>query len=422
MASSVSTNTKINQGPNESQPVSDGPDPMNKNTKQVHNQYSGDTSDDESEAKVYESHGKIIRTWFEGDTNKESEYWDMRLRKYEGGRTLIHRAISEINRKMAKKTQKPQKLFNPDKAIELIETIVLEQPGLFTAHIGDIKPAMFEAARSQTSILFKVLGLLIPVSTVEKLKNNKNECEKDNSKCPLLDVAEGRRNQCLKSNDSGTADSPKNADLLEATNLKNAREKAPTTDKNSVNPSIQCLHGSIDVERVLEKDAQLRDTLVTSLSDSQALSGCIQPLLQERNFDDSSSINEHRIIPLEGFRALLKLCPDKFFTEPPLSGHTLLQQAVQLYDTNMIDYELLSSVIKELIARCPSSIFLETTFGKETMTAYRLLKSFGAGGSDKNTEWRSQTEQLIKMTCIGSREKTWEEKRKFLYCDAKSRK
>lgn len=281
---------------------------------------------------------------------------------------------------------------------------------------------MFEAAESQNPILFRVVSLLIPSSTVERLKNDRNSCEKGSTKCPLLDVAKGRLNQCSKSADNGTADGPNNAELSEQTDLKNAPEPIPVVDRSSMNANIQCLHNDIDVGRVLEENDKLRDTLVKLLSDPRAFSGCLQPLLLASNFENSLTGNGNQTIPLDGFSALLQLCPDNFFTEPPSSGYTPLQNAIRHYNNEKVDYKLLFSAIKELIARCPASIFLETTIGKERVTAYRLLKGCDNGKPGTNTTWRFETEQLMKEVCIGSRDKTWEEKKKFLYWDAKSRK
>lgn len=103
MAYSSPTDPKASQELAETQLVPDGLCAMGQSTNQIPNHDTGDTTDEESGFKIYESHSRIIRNWLTGNTYIPKQYWDMRLHKYEGEKTLIHRAISEMNTKMKKK-------------------------------------------------------------------------------------------------------------------------------------------------------------------------------------------------------------------------------------------------------------------------------------------------------------------------------
>lgn len=401
-------------------------DSVAKNSKSRGDHDSDDDSSEEDEAeKVYRSHTRIIKGWNNDRPKKmRQKDYDSWFKTDPEDRNLIHRTIQGF----VGKQRAP-----PPQALDFIESMVLKKPALFTAEDTSAKVAMLEAAKFQLPILFRVIDLLIPEPIPKAIKI---KCPKGHTDCPLAIVPEGRRNQCLRNPNPGEPSSIADAGRHERV----ASEKTADGAIAEVGTKIDhhsCLHDQVDVERVLREDIDLKSILKKALEpagQAQAQAPCLQSLIVETRFDRGQKENS-QIIPLEGFKVLLQLCPDSVFKNAPLAGFTPLQMAVRLYDKESIDYDLLFDVIEALVDRAPSSVFVATEHNKVAKTAYRLLKELKEAKSEQNTRSRSRAEELLKRTCIGFRKETWDakkgewkynnmwaEKKAFLYWNAKSGK
>jgi hypothetical protein len=345
---------------------------------------------------VYIAHGQITKGWVAG--NKVGSLLTQHERllhlRDPDNRNLIHRTIHELQNK---------RKSAPPEALEIIETLVLDKPELFTAVDDYTKTPMLEAAKHQVTILFRVINLLIPLSTLNKIKN---KCGESQESCPLWDVAEIHQKRCVKESKPKQANGADGADRKKPTGTSMA-DTGGRAEKRA------CLHDTVDVDEVIKKNNRLREILAVALrptEEGQAV--FLQSLLAETRFDPGQKGSE-QLISLQGLKVLLDLCLDSVFTSVQQNGYSPLQTAVQLYDKQSIDYELLFLVIKALVDRNPSSIFFKAKDGKASKTAYRMLKELAPTVSKENERSRKLAEELLKRTCIGYREKVGEEEAKM---------
>ena len=388
-------------------------------------------SDYDEESITHTRHGKIVKAWFDGfEINLASKkYQSELLKKNDTAQNLIHRAIIELRKRKKKGLLKAF----PLEAVDRIEELVLREPKLFTEPNETRQIPTFEAPRLDASVLFRVINQLIPHDVVEKLEETRSNFDRcPDGTCPLWSVSDGRRKQCQK--ESEASKRGENTDRRNANPERNNIEidEGNETDGEDED-TMRCLHGDIDAAKVLAEDRKLRKTLEMALN-RQAYDMCLKPLLVVNKFDRGQKENA-QIIPLEDFKILLWLCPDEVFSQVPTYSPTPLQLAVQLYEHQSIDYELLFSVIEALVERYPESIFLPATVDQKTRTAYRLLKELRKAETEQNTKSRAKAEELLKRICIGFRRKRyderkkaevdddmWTEKKQFLYWNAKQRK
>ncbi|KAK7402652.1 hypothetical protein QQX98_011598 [Neonectria punicea] len=380
----------------------------------------GEVGRDEEEGLVtYSLHRQIAKSWVTGEsiTVHEDKYRSVLLKKDPDGRNIIHRVLSDL---------KSKNIRAPEKTLDSIEALVLEAPELFTTSAQYSMIPMIEASSSQINILFRVINLLIPQSALGEINVR---CEQGCGQCPLWTVAEGRRNQ-YGQKINGTKDP--NGDQL---NRDKSTDKAQGKDITPQDGTY-CLHDMIDVDGLLAGDRRLREVLKAGnqalpKQHGQTQPPCLQSLLISDRFTRDQDPNS-QLIELKGFKVLLQLCPDEIFTNALPIGHSPLQMAVQLYNNQSVDCDLLFSVIQALVDRNPRSIFFKSGEGKDARTAYRLLKELGEPPSEQHSKSRKRAEELLKITCIGARRKLYdekmkvwrhdymlEEKRDFLYWNAK---
>ncbi|KXH30267.1 hypothetical protein CSIM01_12622 [Colletotrichum simmondsii] len=376
---------------------------------------SDQESSDEEGARVGRYHGRIIKKWIQYPADVDHpKYGECHSQKDNEDRNLIHRTIRELSKK--------QKDLPPH-ALTFIESLVVNSPDLFVAKDSDQKVPMLEAANSQVAILFRIISLLIPSEIRDAIKT---ECQDEKFNCPLQKVALARRKQC--SINPGKASKASKTDTIQTADREQGLDST-RTEISGIAERTECLHGQVDVKRLLEKDHQLRKKLVAALKPYEQAQLCLQSLLVDNKFDKGQRKSD-QVIPLPGFKTLVQLCPDDLFSNQPSNGYTPLQMAVKLYDTEDIDYDLLFFVIQALVDRCPASIFLKHE-GKTN--AYKLLKSLNEAKSTKNASSRALAEELLKRSCIGfseglgdgrlvlggSKNDSWARKMDFLYWDAK---
>ncbi|KAK1480506.1 hypothetical protein CTAM01_14346 [Colletotrichum tamarilloi] len=376
---------------------------------------SDQESSDEEGARVGQYHGRIVKKWIQYPADADHpKYGEFHSQKDNEERNLIHRTIRELSRK--------QKDLPPH-ALTFIESLVVDSPDLFVAKDSDQKVPMLEAANSQVAILFRIINLLIPSEIRDAIKT---ECQDEKSNCPLQKVVLARRKQC--SINPGKASKASKTDTIQTADPEQGLDST-RTEISGIAERTECLHGQVDVKRLLEKDHQLRKKLVAALKPHEQAQLCLQSLLVDTKFDKGQKKSD-QVVPLPGFKTLLQLCPDDLFSNQPSNGYTPLQMAVKLYGTEDIDYDLLFFVIQALIDRCPASIFLKH---KGEKNAYKLLKSLDEAKSTKNASSRALAEELLKRSCIGfpeglgdarsvlggERNDSWAKKMDFLYWDAK---
>ncbi|KAJ0328228.1 hypothetical protein COL922a_013300 [Colletotrichum nupharicola] len=337
---------------------------------------------------IEDAHRKLLDAWFK-NTKSGEEYdqiLDKRLKKNDDGQNIIHRAIIKFRKQ-------PNVVSSPS-ALEEIESLVVDHPEFFVDEDDDNRLPMIEAAKHHIVTLFRIIDLLIPKDILAEIEK---PFTADCVKCPLSKVSKLRLKQCNRSVRSGT-------------------------DVNSVmSNGEQCLHNRVDLQRLLDKDKQLRKRLESVLKSEKKAKSCLESLLNQNNFDPGQK-DTGRVLPLTGFNALLQLCPDTLFSREPKDAteFTPLQRAVKLYDAQNIDYGLLLSVIQTLIDRHPDSIFVKDTNGRN---AYRLLKE---QQKTKNNS-RVQAEDFLKTRCVGfqggsstGEDGIWSKKSDFLYWDAET--
>ncbi len=323
-------------------------------------------------------------------------------------RNLIHMILIELEKEPA-----------PPKALKLVEQLVLDEPGLFTQCDISGKTPLLEAAQHNVGILCHVIDLLIPEPV---LKDIKIPCGGRDRTCPLSRVNKGRQRQFSKNRHptgSASADDPGQAEQIDGPETTEVQQD----ENDDVKLEGSCLCNLIDTDKVVKKDAQLRETLKAALGREQERQPlCLHLLIVNLELRGKEHTGR---IPLDKFEILLQLCPDTVFESTTYDGYSPLQTAIRLYDKPFIDYQHLFLIIQALVNRLPSSIDVKAGYkagGDRETTAYRLLKGLSKTGDKINAQSRSRTEDLLKRICIGSTSRTWDSMRDFLYSDAKSGK
>ncbi|KAJ0271827.1 hypothetical protein COL940_010807 [Colletotrichum noveboracense] len=143
-------------------------------------------------------------------------------------------------------------------ALEQIESLVVDHPEFFVDEDMDNRLPMIEAAKHHIVTLFRIIDLLIPKDILAEIEK---PFTADCVKCPLSKVSKLRLKQCNRSVRSGT-------------------------DVNSVmSNGEQCLHNRVDLQRLLDKDKQLRKRLESVLKSEKKAKSCLESLLNQNNFD-----------------------------------------------------------------------------------------------------------------------------------------
>ncbi|KAI1129289.1 hypothetical protein F5Y10DRAFT_157680 [Nemania abortiva] len=369
--------------------------------------------------EVSEAHIDIIGSLFDEEDDFDQEMqdhdnWLPALSKTgQEGFNLIHRLILKVRALTVNpnSSTEHESIRLPARALEIIETLVLDDPRLFTTANLDQVP-IFDAPKlaGSVDIFLRVLSLLIPQQTLKKLKGFKTKCVESETRCPLLEVAQSRREQCTKKHDIQTAEAPHLVGYGEP--------------EYSGHSSNYCLHDEVDAKLVVEKDRDLREALREALSRDDPNGGgkrahkdCIKSLLKGDLFDQNAPIQ------IQTFETLFELCPNEVFNTPCRDVDTPLQMAVKLYGEQSIDYDLLLSVIKALVERCPESIFLPAKTSDDKRTAYQMLMDIRKGPTRMAKDSIDRAGELLKEACIGYRGDYSEEKKhNLLYWDPQSEK
>ncbi|SPN98679.1 uncharacterized protein DNG_01723 [Cephalotrichum gorgonifer] len=421
-------------------------------------------TDDEDNEKfqVLLQHKRLVNSWMKGpgqeyDLNNEkyAEYKNALNKLALDNENVLHRAIQALKEKKSSRNigagNIPDTLLT-DKALDVIEQVVVDNPTFFTDSARDQIP-LFEAPKCEAAIFLRIIKLVVPNSVAGRLNVTSKECRRENEVCPLWDVTEKRRRQCEKGGNVGeNVTSFELVDKEERQDAQSSIEDAQSSlgdeqstlgdeqsslgDREGIDDThmYRCLHDEIDAHKVLREDERLRKALRVALRDRERVhSDCLKPLLVAKRFDCGLD-GRAQTIPRQSFETFLDLCPSDVFDEAPEKGPTPLQIAVQLFSEQSLDYELLFTTIEALVNRRPKSIFLSTGAGDSARTAYRILKTLKAAKEPENTLWRSRAEELLKRKCIGYREPVpdkkkqmvdvdlQETKRNFLYWDLKAEK
>lgn len=386
--------------------------------------YSSAENSADEKFRTRKYHDDIIRALIDvGGKGPKPNLEDRRYRKAllkrnDDKQSIIRKIMLELQRRM--KAPSPETLA-------CIEEVVLQDPNLFIKSDWYTNIPMLEAAKSEVTILFRVIDLLIPEEIRERIRVKCTE----GMECPLWAVATGRRTQCKRNGKSRSAGDRRLSTAKKVT----FGDASEDSDKLLIRPGTRCLHEDIDSEMLLEKDQELREALESVLGNEKHAQACLESLISEAKFDTGQSTLS-RPLKVESFKIILTLCPQSIFTKPLQDGYTPLQRAVRLFDSESIDLELLFSVIQLLVNHCPRSIFCKKN--KEEKTAYRLLSELDLKrpkGSSKDRSWIQTTVDFLKERCIGYRNevtnpkdqlaednKMWSMKRDLLYWDAKTGK
>lgn len=330
-----------------------------------------------------------------------NEIWDKCDRDKQN---LIHHIIMEL-----KRIRRSDAKFDLSSgALDVIEELVYKMPELFVAQDLNEQPKIpiLEAAKVQFSVLFRVVELLIPVEDLELMK--RFSCEGSDAECPLRKLPRVCLKICALKSTSST-----HSETKDSTN----GDSQPFEESNMP----RCLHQSVDMEKLEKKNNELRKTLREALAKEpeHPQVPCLHSLMAEANFDKERE-QRGSFIPVDGFKTLLELCPDRVLNSATGKQGTPLQMAVQLFTSEGINYERLSSVIEALVERSPSSVF----FGAEqSVAAYRKLKDMEKDIEQRSRDpdqksYRRSAEELLKEVCIAS-DRTRSEKKAFLYWNPK---
>lgn len=342
-----------------------------------------------------------------GELNTEM-YRDVLHDKDDEGRNLIHRIIMKLKKW-------PNDV--PSGVFKFVEQQALDKPELFIQKDDEDKVPLLAAAQFNVETLFRVCDLVIPKSVLKSIEKG---CDESHQSCPLRSVHGSHRKQCLKKANPSRSVRPDSTQQHE----QNDGFKTPIATQaeiDNVHVGDHCLHDQIDYEQLAKKNTHLREILNTAFGLETHGKTCLHLLIAEDNFDPGQ---KKEIIPLVRFEHFLSLCPETVFESAASDGFSPLQMAIRLYDTQSIDYDHLSKVIKALVNRRRLSIYFEAKYEAredQNKTAYRLLKEVKETKSESNTKLRSRTstEELLKEICVCS-SLSWKEKMKFLYWDAKS--
>ncbi|KAI1126077.1 hypothetical protein F5Y10DRAFT_294016 [Nemania abortiva] len=191
-------------------------------------------------------------------------------------------------------------------------------------------------------------------------------------------------------------------------------------DANSTDDSLlgACLHDIVNVEEVMQWNSLLKNTVKSVLKpcDDAKKSTILHDLLDDVNcFTAESSVNA------ESFRRLIELCEtDTLLSQDP-NGYCPLHKAVMLYEQKDIDFDRLHDVIQSLVYQCPKAIY-RGNGGTNNKTPYSMLQRIERGQLKEGKELVSQSLELFKHVCIGSKGQSRDEKLIHLYGDLKHAK
>jgi hypothetical protein len=370
---------------------------------------------------IMEKHRKIflqaLKTRFD---IREPAYQAVRGKKDGDEQNLTHRTVKEFKKKRetAKRRGTSLSQAEVDNILHFVATLVADDPEMLLNkdYRGDIP--FLRAADADAPLFFSIINLVVPKSVLEAIRVRCDQSEHRLRLCPLKDVPESRRMRCPKK--YGTR---RHKDWVPSQRLGNGHvsdtNATPVTPTDENNNEKACLHDEVDVHQIIEQDKKLRKTISAALSATsdrrqQSQQSCFESLLRESNFDTRSQPGNPSV-PLQAFESLLQLCPDFIFETAGPSGYTPLQVAVLLYDKEGINYDHLYAIIKALVARRPESIYFEAQYAGGKKSVYRILTETRATKSLADKERRSRVVKLLKEVCIGSHNKSHQEKIDFLY-------
>lgn len=370
---------------------------------------------------VYLKHDEIVTSFFEEGDLDLGKYRSVLFEVDRDKRNLIHTTINKL--KTDYKDVESEWQGTPIKALDLVETLVVERPGLLVEKDVQNTMPLRLAAEAPIEAFFRVTNLVIPTTLHQALRT---KCQKDKMNCPLREVSTRLLAHCPKviPDDADNDPQRKSPDPTETKEVLQV-EKASTE---------HCLHNEINVNKLLDSVSRPRNIL------SKNLGSCLQLLMDVTNFDPNLK-GGFLTVSQESFNHLLSLCPNDVFKSTAGDGYTPLHLAVRLYDTKdqHVDYERLFGIINALVCRAPSSIYAKAGVkadGDYGKTVYDLLKDLGKDDPecdivenyDSGTEqskWSPRllslrkTEELLKKICTGSSMTTPNGKVAFLYKDAK---
>jgi hypothetical protein len=379
-------------------------DPQMKNSQSKIKQDKANSTLNKKKATVESLHSEIVDNLIDREEGEEpvdiEHYKDVLTASDRDERTLLHRIILRLKKKND---------TTSEEILAVVDRIVIDSPNLLTKEDGYRKIPLTEAAESTVDILFRVISLVMTDNIQDILKAPCND--KD---CALRSVKLHERlveNYRRKNTDRGKID------------VQYEPDPRKVTDVEDDNPDV-CLHSQLNLEKLKDWNDELKKQLSNGLIHmAKTKSNCLQSLINAKNFDPGTYINGNPTIPLESFSLLLKLCPGDLFTTKQ-KGFSPLQSAIQLYKESAVDYGHLLLVMKELVERSPSSIYVEAGVeagDNKGKTAYQLLielemnrKEFGSGERSKSIQ---EAKEMLKKACIGlaSAEHDSANKLKFLY-------
>lgn len=355
-------------------------------------------------------HGEIVEhimySEFE-ELEEKSYYRDAKFEFNDSNSTLLHRIIRDYQ-------EKDKRLSG--QALAYVEDIVLEKPEFFTYKDGFGAIPLLEAARSQTSILFLVLDLLLSDSARIAL-HEETKCKKDEF-CSLQNVVipAGRKRHMQPTIQTMTNEQKRMS----------SGTLTPPPEPDTKQEKKLCPHSGIDVKQLLKEDEKLRNILKEALGNVEQARALFTGLISVRNFNSTA-----QRIDLKGIDVLLDLCPEDVFVKPPTTGFTPLHMAVDLIDKGSLDLTTLLNFIESLVDRFPYSIFCKSTIRGQTKSSFQLLnEKFSLSSVAGWTKQAAQLEMFLKDRCIGYRElkivndskeieydEKWSDKKELLYPD-----
>ncbi|KAI1464374.1 uncharacterized protein F4812DRAFT_209456 [Daldinia caldariorum] len=297
----------------------------------------------------------------------------------------------------------PYKL--PPEAERFLQRFVLDKPELLgQKDFRKIIPICTGAEKLPTFI-FMIFDLVIPEHTRERLKvptGDGRPCEH----CPLQEVSPGLRSffparEQNSSSDIDDLEPSAPTDDQEGQKIINGKDRDASLDET-------CLHGQIDVKRMLEQEEVFTKGLADVMETDGLTSLVLMSLLDTNRFDDGQ--DNHQLVEFPSFESILRLCPESTFAAATSNtGRTLLQQAALAFGTRRLKYSLVYKVIEALVRRSPASIFIGTKVDDDKLpNVYHMLGNLETttgkwedDGTPSPQEWISKARDLIKRECIG---------------------
>ncbi|KAI0182073.1 hypothetical protein GGR52DRAFT_527302 [Hypoxylon sp. FL1284] len=202
--------------------------------------------------------------------------------------------------------------------------------------------------------------------------------------------------------------------------LRYAFARGPSAPDSAASTPCGCVHETVRVDELRQWNMGLKDTvkdvLLPQKTNSLHPPSIMHILLEEDGFTGHEFDNK-----AESFHRLIKLCSDDTLTLQDAEGRLPLHKAILLYERDGIDFALLHLVIRSLVEKCPSSIYImgKSLDGATLQTPYSMLKEVRPGQKNREKEksW-DKTVTLLKNQCIGS-EKDRDDKLRYLYGNIK---